>query len=151
MVRGRFYSGQDDLTDILNIRRQVFVEELQISADVEDDGRDAYCMHVIALDGETPVAMGRISYDGFEFEISRVAVLPEYRCKKFGDFIVRMLIDKAMMSQATEVCLDAFEENIPFFETIGFVAKGENGTLGDRKLVRMTLDTGSIHKCCNCK
>ena len=151
MVRGKFYSGQDDLTEILKIRKIVFQEELQIPLEVEADGQDDFCMHVLAFEGDVPVAIGRISFDGWDFVISRVAVLPEYRGKKYGDFIVRMLVDKAMMSNAKEVQLDAFEETIGFFETIGFSAKEAAGVWANRKLVHMVLDTDSIHKCCNFK
>lgn len=151
MVRGRFFSGQDDLTEILKIRKRVFQEELQIDAAVEEDGQDAYCMHVLGFEGDKPTAIGRISFDGWDFVISRVAVLPEYRGQKLGDFIVRMLIDKAMMSNAKEIQLEAFEENIPFFETIGFKAVESTGMLGNKTLIKMVLDTDSIHKCCNCK
>lgn len=151
MVRGRFYSGQDDLTEIKKIRKLVFQEELQMKPEIDEDGQDDYCMHVLAFEGEEPVAIGRISFDGWDFVISKVAVLPEHRGKKYGDFIVRMLIDKAMMSNAKQVQLDSFEETTAFFETIGFQKKEDGGMLGDKKLIHMVLDTDSIHKCCNCK
>lgn len=151
MVKGRFYSGQDDLTEIIRIRQQVFTEELGIDAHLEADGQDDFCMHVLAFADDAPVAVGRISYDGWEFVISKVAVLPEHRGKKYGDFIVRMLVDKAMMSNATQVKMDAFEDVVPFFETIGFSVVGDGGDLAGRKLVQMVLHTDQIHKCCNCK
>lgn len=151
MVRGKFFSGQDDLSVIKEIRKQVFQDELAIPEVIENDGQDDFCMHVLAFDGDLPVATGRISYDGWEFVISKVAVLKEQRGKMYGDFVVRMLIDKAMMSNAQQVKLDAFEESVPFFETIGFKVVGGTGTLADKKLVGMTLNTDAIHKCCNCK
>ena len=151
MVRGKFFSGQDDLTEIKRIRKLVFQEELGISEAVEDDGRDDYCMHVLAFDGDIPVATGRISYDGWDFEISKVAVLKEQRGKKYGDFIVRMLIDKAMMSNAQQVKADIFEDVVPFFETIGFKVEGDAGEFAGRKLCQAVLNTADIHKCCSCK
>ncbi len=150
MVRGRFYSGQDDLSEIKKIRNLVFCQELGMDPRVEDDGQDDFCMHVLALDGENPVAVGRISFDGWEFVISKVAVLPAHRGKLYGDFVVRMLVDKAMMANATQVLLDASEDTVAFFETIGFKAKEDAGMLGDKKLVHMVLNTDEIHKCCNC-
>lgn len=151
MVKGKFYSGQDDLTVIKAIRNTVFCEELHIAPELEEDGQDPYCMHVLALDDEQPVAVGRISFDGWDFVISKVAVLPEYRDKKFGDFIVRLLVDKAMMSNATQVQVDAFEDVVGFFETIGFQVREKADVLGDKKLVHMVLNTDEIRKCCNCK
>lgn len=150
MVKGKFFSGQDDLTELKKIRNKVFCQELQMAPEIETDGQDDYCMHVLALDGEQPVAVGRISFDGWDFVISKVAVLPEHRGKMYGDFIVRMLVDKAMMSNATQVQLDAFEDTVGFFETIGFQAREEAGMLGDKKLIHMVLNTDSIHKCCGC-
>ena len=151
MVRGKFYSGQEDLTEILKIRKQVFQEELGIAPAAEEDGQDGICMHVLAYDGDVPVATGRIYFDGFDFVISRVAVLPEFRGKKYGDFIVRMLIDRAVMTNADQLQADVFEENVAFFETIGFKCQGERGNLGEKKLINMVLKVADIHKCCSCK
>jgi len=136
MVRGKFFSGQDDLSVIKEIRNKVFQES--------GDGQDDFCMHVLAYNEDVPVATGRISYDGWEFVISKVCVLEEHRGKSYGDFIVRMLVDKAMMSNAKQVKLEATKETIAFFEKIGFKLDGTES-------FGMTLDTDSIHKCCNCK
>ena len=151
MVRGRFYSGQDDLTEVKKIRQQVFQQELGFSVEIDEDGQDDFCMHVLAFDGEVPVATGRISFEGWEFVISKVAVLKEQRGKAYGDFIVRMMGDKAMISYATQVKLEAFESTVPFFEKIGFKVTGVAGELAGYKLVQMILNTDEIHKCCNCK
>lgn len=151
MVRGKLFSGQDDLTEIKKIREAVFVQEYGVLAEQEWDEQDPYCMHVLAYDGETPVATGRISYDGFEFVISKVAVLKEFRKQFYGDFIVRMLIDKAMMSEAKLVKTEVFAESVPFYETIGFQVIGEGGSLAGHKLCQMELRTDCVHKCCNCK
>lgn len=136
MVRGKFFSGQDDLSIIKEIRRQVMQEE--------DDGQDDFCMHVLAYDGDIPVATGRISFDGWEFVISKVCVLKEHQGKMYGDFVVRMLVDKAMMSNAQQVKLEATKDTTAFFEKIGF-------KLSEAEGYKMTLNTDSIHKCCNCK
>ena len=151
MVRGKFYSGQDDLTEVRNIRTQVFVEEIGIPETLENDGQDAYCMHAVAYDDDLPVATGRISYDGWDFVISKVAVCADQRGKKYGDFIVRMLIDKAMMANATEVQAEVLEETASFFETIGFVKAEDRECLAGHKMIQMVLNTDAIHKCCNCK
>lgn len=151
MVRGKFYSGQDDLTEVLDIRTQVFVEEMGIAEAIENDGQDAFCMHAVAYEDALPVATGRISYDGWDFVISKVAVCPDQRGKKYGDFIVRMLIDKAMMANADKVQAEVFEDAEPFFETIGFVKTEDREYLAGHKMIQMVLHTDAIHKCCNCR
>lgn len=143
MIQGKFFSGNDDLTEIRNIRRVVFQEELGIKKEIEEDGLDNLCMHVLAYDNRVPVATGRIYYDGWEFVISKVAVLKEHRRKMYGDFIVRMLIDKAMMAGALEIKLKSPKDCVEFFKRIGF----ENKNLPEGEMV---LDTANIHKCCDC-
>ncbi len=146
MVQGKFLSGQDDLTVIKEIRRQVFSEEPGLWED-ELDGR---CMHVLAMQEDQVVACGRICYDGFECEISRVAVLPAYQRQKFGDFVVRMLIDKALLSGVDEMRLEAPEEICGFFEKIGFRATGNTAHLEASEWKELILKKDQIHKCCGC-
>ena len=96
MVEGKFFSGQDDLREIYQIRREVFTEELGELE--EQDANDAISMHALAYTEGKPVATGRIRFDGWEFVIDKVAVRKEFRGMKYGDFIVRLLIDRAMMA-----------------------------------------------------
>lgn len=172
MIQGKFFSGNDDLTEIRKIRKAVFCEELGIEEEMEEDGQDALCMHVLAYDNGVPVAVGRIFYDGWEFIISKVAVLKAHRHKMYGDFIVRMLIDKAMMSGAIEIKLESPESCTAFFKSIGFeekstavnqrgrnaedsehIQKSENAERrdsADEANIEMVLNIANIHKCCDC-
>lgn len=163
MIQGKFFSGNDDLTEIKKIRKAVFQDELGIKEEIEEDGLDNLCMHVLAYDNGVPVAVGRICYDGWEFVISKVAVLKEHRHKMYGDFIVRMLIDKAMMSGAVEIKLESPRSCVGFFKGIGFEEKDLNAchsrqntevsgnvNCEERSGVEMVLDISRIHKCCDC-
>ncbi len=151
MVKGKFFSGQDDLSVVNNIRELVFQQELGIAKELDDDGQDAFCMHVVAYDEDFPVATGRIAYDGWEFLISKVCVLKEHRGRKYGDFVVRMLVDRAMMSGATQVKTETFKSIVPFFETIGFHVECDMEDWAGFEMAEMVLHTDAIHKCCNCK
>ena len=72
------------------------------------------------------------------------------RRKKYGDFIVRLLIDKAMMSGAQMINADVLQEAVPLFETVGFTTSGELYEKDGKQWLPMQLQAGSIHKCCNC-
>lgn len=148
MVYGKFISGVEDLSEVEKIRENVFVQEcgLQMMEEMPDE----FCMHALAYEKEKAVGMGRILFDGETFTIAGVAVLPEYRDKKYGDFIVRLLIDKAMMSNAQEIYLDARKGTEGFFTKLGFVENGsEYVKLGD-SWIPMVLHTSQVHKCCDC-
>ena len=146
MVQGKFLSGQDELNVIKEIRRQVFADP-----ECWEDELDGRCMHVVAVQGDQVVACGRIFYDGFECEISNVAVLPAYQRQKFGDFVVRMLIDKAVMSGVDEIRLEAPEAVCGFFEKIGFRATTEQTEHENASgCIEMMLKKDQIYKCCGC-
>lgn len=148
MVFGKFISGNNDLKQVQAIRRMVFKEELGLSG--QADLPDEFCIHAIAYDGEKAAGTGRILFDGDRFTIAGIAVLPEYRGQKYGDFLVRLLVDKAMMSNAQEIHLDALEGTEGFFKTIGFEGCGERYQKCGGRWIPMILRTDQIHKCCNC-
>lgn len=148
MVEGKFFSGQDDLWEIYQIRREVFKEELGEKED--QDKNDAVSMHVLAYADGKPVATGRIRFDGWEFVIDKVAVRKEFRGMKYGDFIVRLLIDRAMMAGQGEIKLVCQKKTIDFFGKIGFDISVENAE-SDSQWNEMILNPTKIHKCCQNK
>ena len=77
-------------------------------------------MYALAYEGDTPVATGEITFDGESYRIQEVAVLPEFRRKKYGDFIVRLLIDKAMLSGAQTIEADVLQGTEVLFQEVGF-------------------------------
>lgn len=148
MVEGKFFSGQDDLREIYQIRREVFKEEL--GEKEEQDKNDAVSMHVLAYADGKPVATGRIRFDGWEFVIDKVAARKEFRGMKYGDFIVRLLIDRAMMAGTGEIKLVCQKKTIDFFRKIGFDISVENAE-SDSQWNEMILNPTKIHKCCQNK
>ena len=148
MVKGKFISGQEDLLVIHRIRKNVFGEDQpnQKWRDIPDDK----CMHVVAYSEETPAAAGSIYYDGWEGVIHHVAVLQECRGQGLGDFVVRMLIDRALMADVSEISADIPIQTKGFFEKIGFHETESNGEFQKENYIKMKLDKTDIHKCCDC-
>jgi N-acetylglutamate synthase-like GNAT family acetyltransferase len=123
MIQGKLLSYGDDLTDSNRIRKQVLVDELgMISIDqVYENNNES--IHVIVYEEDNSsiaVAAGRIRYDGEKCIIDQIAVIKDYRGKKYGDFTVRMLMNKAFTSGISEVRLYAPENVSEFFKKIGF-------------------------------
>lgn len=142
MVQGSFFSGQDDFSIIQNIRKQVFEEPA-----MWENERDISSMHAVVYSDNQAVGAGTIFYDGWECVISHVGVLPAYRGQKFGDFIVRMLIDKAVMANVEEIYLITDKKTAGFFEKIGFQRKKD---IDEKNFVLMGLRKEQIFKCCDC-
>lgn len=125
MIQGKYLFYNDDLSDAFKIREQVFQIEQNVDKEIEFDQLDDEAIHVVVYEKDSPVATGRLLFDGKEFHIGRIAVLKEKRGKKYGDFTVRMLIDKAFLMGAEEVTLGAQLQVIDFYKKIGFIPYGE--------------------------
>jgi predicted GNAT family N-acyltransferase len=60
------------------IRDEVFIVEQQIAREDEFDGRDALCVHALALAGDRPLGTGRLDLER-DGKIGRLAVLKQFR------------------------------------------------------------------------
>lgn len=150
MIRGKYLSGDDDLSEVYQLREAVFQRELGFPKELERDGYDKLAIHAVACEGEVTVATGRILYDGEIYRISRVAVRADYRGSGYGDFVVRMLINKAMLSGAQEIYVSTLEAGRGMFEKIGFEVCGEAYENGGLVYLPMWIRLDNLHKCCDC-
>ena len=146
MIMGKYFMQGDDLHEPFAVRRAVFVDELGLSEPQVFDGADGDCIHALAYDDDrTPVAAGRLRLDADgAFWIGFVAVLAEKRRQKLGDFIVRLLLDRAFLCGASEIFLTARPDSVPFFESIGFVVTGDPIESG----VPMSVRRGGVKTAC---
>lgn len=150
MVFGKLVSGSEkneQTRQVADIRTRVLEAECGLKIEAEPE---AFCMYALAYEGDVPVATGGIAFDGETYRIQEVAVLPEFRRKKYGDFIVRLLIDKAMMSGAQSIEADVLKGAEALFQEVGFAEAGTWYEKDDRQWQPMQLQAGNIHKCCNC-
>lgn len=150
MVFGKLVSGSEkneQTRQVAEIRSRVLEQECGLKIEAEPE---AFCMYALAYEGDAPVATGGIAFDGESYRIQEVAVLPEFRRKKYGDFIVRLLIDKAMMSGAQTIEADVLQGAEALFQEVGFAAVGTWYEKDGRQWQPMQLQAGNIHKCCNC-
>ncbi len=154
LIQGKLLSYGSDLSEAFEIRKQVFIKEYQRSESEEFDDQDSYAMHVIVYEQGTqnkPVATGRIVFDGTSCEIGHIAVLEGYRNRQYGDFTVRMLINKAFTSGIHEVSVTTPGKYTKFFEKIGFSLREAKENIVPEKEYIMIIRDGDVHTCCNRK
>ena len=122
---------------IFSIREQVFVIEQNVDADIEWDGRDHLCRHVIAFSNDNqPIGTGRLLPGG---HIGRIAVIALWRDKGVGSAILEELISIAKDEGSVSVYLNSQSQAIAFYERFGFVADGTVFMEANIKHQKMTL------------
>ncbi len=105
------------------IRFAVFVEEQGFAAEIELDGCDAECVHVLAKNAaREPIGTARMLPDG---HIGRVAVLPAHRGRGIGSRMMEKLAEIAKNLGFQQVELSSQVHAIPFYERLGYQPVGE--------------------------
>ncbi|MCL2617909.1 MAG: GNAT family N-acetyltransferase [Defluviitaleaceae bacterium] len=111
----------EELAQCARIERAVFVDELGgDEAGVFANSKDA--IHAIMYNGDKPIGTGRIDFDGTRWTISHLAVIPEERNDKLGDFLLRYLIRRVYDMGIEEVFIDPPDNVRGFFAKLGFEA-----------------------------
>jgi predicted GNAT family N-acyltransferase len=122
-------SWDRDEAAIRSVRRHVFVEEQGIPENLEWDGRDAGCCHVLAFAvPDKVVATGRLLADG---RIGRMAVLREWRGRGVGWALLDRLQRCAQDRGLRQVYVHAQLEVAGFYSRAGFQAQGQPFTEAD--------------------
>ncbi len=128
-----------DEQSIRALRERVFIHEQGIPAELEWDGIDADCAHLLAYDMEgNAIATARMQADG---HIGRMAVVPEWRGHGVGGSLLLMLVELAAAHKLDEVYLDAQTSVASFYHQHGFIAYGDEFMAAGIPHIRMSRFT----------
>lgn len=112
----------DKSGQIENIRRQVFIEEQNVPAELEWDGLDEKCTHFIVRHGSQAIATARLKPDG---QIGRMAVLKDHRSRGVGSMLLSAVLTHAREMKFNSVYLHAQVQVIDFYTRHGFTVVGD--------------------------
>lgn len=114
-----------DIITCRALRRVVFIEEQGVSEADEVDNLDDQAIHLLAMDGATPVGSARLLIFGDTGKIGRVCVLKEARGSGLGAALIRAAIDEFRTHPSvTRAKLGAQTHALGFYERLGFIAMG---------------------------
>jgi predicted GNAT family N-acyltransferase len=120
LVEWRDAAAQERL---VRVRTEVFVREQSVPRELELDGRDAECAHVLACDAAgAPIGAGRLLPDG---QIGRMAVLAAWRGAGVGAALLAALVAEARRRGHRSAHLHAQTHARGFYERHGFEVEGE--------------------------
>lgn len=109
-------------TVLETIRRQVFIDEQGVPAEIVRDGRDGDARHFLAItEAGQNIGCARLLPDG---QIGRVAVLPDFRSRGIGARLLEAAIDQAKADGQTDLFLNAQTDAISLYRRAGFVPAG---------------------------
>ncbi len=128
-----------------NVREKVFVCEWRIPKKIEFDLADQKAIHMLICDDDSqePIATGRILPTG---EISRVAVLKNYRDKKLDMVIFQGLIRIAKDLALSEVYIYVPLSKVEYFSQHNFHTDGSVYMEAGIPRQRMTCPIANIAK-----
>ena len=118
-------ASKDQLDTCLAIRFEVFVMGQGVPPQLEVDGRDPDCLHLLAWDRKHTVGTARLRITARgEAKAERVAVRPGYQGQGVGTALMETLEDIARQMGHTEIIVTAQLTVVPFYEHLGYVAEG---------------------------
>lgn len=104
------------------LRNEIFVIEQNVPPDLEIDGLDSECQHVVAIHKELVIGTGRLLPSSF---IGRMCVKCDYRGQGVGGRMLGQLISVARRLGYPQVSLNAQSQVIPFYRNHGFQIASE--------------------------
>lgn len=106
-----------------DVRHAVFVVEQGVPVELEWDGLDAHCMHLLAEDAAgRPIGCARLLPDG---HVGRMAVLHPWRGRGVGRALLQAALARAALAGFTVVRLNAQVHALDFYRREGFEASGD--------------------------
>jgi predicted GNAT family N-acyltransferase len=119
----RLATWERDRDAISAVRNAVFAREQGIPQELDFDGTDPTCWHVLAFEpGGQAIGTGRLQKDG---RIGRVAVLKDWRRHGVGRALMEGLIRIAAAEGLSEVYLHSQAHAVRFYEKLGFRTEGD--------------------------
>ncbi|HHZ00680.1 MAG TPA: hypothetical protein GYA03_06250, partial [Tissierellia bacterium] len=123
MISTRLFQGRDNLSHILDIRKEVLADKGEIT-DIYDD----FAINALLYDDDVPAGTARLLFKEGRFFIDMVCVKNQFKGLYYEDLLIRLLVRKAVSMGAEKTYMEAGEDLVEILENIGFKreTKGEN-------------------------
>ena len=135
------WSKLNEQEAIKTVRQQVFIIEQHVPIELEWDGLDADCLHLLVSSDEiNNVATARMHTTQSTAHIGRMAVLKPYRQQGIGSLMLETLLEQARLLAVKEIKLNAQTSAIGFYQRYGFMAVGDEFPDAGIPHYKMVLD-----------
>jgi predicted GNAT family N-acyltransferase len=117
----KLVTGDVELQEAFEVRRQVFVREQGISEDMVFDRYDREALHVVVKDGQKVIGTARVQFlTDNQAKLERMAVLKHYRRKGIGKEMLLFLDAVWKDNKVQQVIIHAQFKVVSFYKLCGF-------------------------------
>lgn len=140
-VRVIVVNSAADYQQALNIRRDVFVSEQGVPADLEIDQYEKTSVHFLCFDGDLAVATGRLRRKDEYCKFERIVTLSRFRGKGYGAALMKAMVlhAKQYFPELTPY-MHAQTSAVGFYEKIGWKRLGNEFSEAGIPHFAMTLN-----------
>jgi predicted GNAT family N-acyltransferase len=110
----------DEYELLTMIREKVFIEEQEVTSQLEWDGMDKDAIHFLAFKDKKGVGCARAFVIQNRMQLGRLAVLREYRGEGIGSALIETAITLAKLNQLSGIYISAQCHAIDFYKKFGF-------------------------------
>ena len=111
----------DEYRQYYNLRWRILRKPWGQPEGSEKDALEDSCIHMIALNTNTVVGIGRLQFNSdSEAQIRYMAVEPDYESQGIGRRIVEALEQQTKSHNRKKIMLDAREPAVGFYEKLGY-------------------------------
>ena len=117
----KLVTGDVELQEAFEVRRQVFIREQGISENLVFDEHDTEALHMVVKDGDSVIGTARVQFwADNQAKLERMAVLNRYRRKGIGKEMLLFLDAVWKDKQVQQVIIHAQLEVVSFYKLCGF-------------------------------
>ncbi len=120
MIDVKIVKTKEHYNDALSVRRDVFINEQEISPELEIDELENESIHLVAYDDDVPVGAGRVRIVQHKGKAERICVLSSYRGKKIGQAIMLAAEEFVRLEGLDKMALNAQKHAVPFYEKLDY-------------------------------
>ena len=110
----------DEDESLTMIRQKVFIEEQNVTSQLEWDGMDEKAIHFLAFKNEKAIGCARAFVIKNHMQLGRMAVLKAYRGESVGTALIEKVITTAKLNQLSAIYISAQCHAIDFYKKFGF-------------------------------
>jgi len=110
----------DEHESLTMIRQKVFIEEQNVTSQLEWDGMDEKAIHFLAFKNEKAIGCARAFVIKNHMQLGRMAVLKAYRGESVGTALIEKVITTAKLNQLSAIYISAQCHAIDFYKKFGF-------------------------------